>query len=75
MDVPWLTPHVTTPTLMALARHRDYRTTRRYVQIDGKHLRDAVECLNPGASATTSATEVLTVSQVLDSMTVADEVE
>lgn len=27
---------------MALARHRDYRTTRRYVQIDGDHLRAAV---------------------------------
>ncbi len=70
-----LAPHVSTPTLMALARHRDYRTTRRYVQVDGKYLRDAVECLNPGASATTSATEVLTVSQVLESITVADGVE
>jgi len=27
---------------MALARHRDYRTTRRYVQVDGDHLRAAV---------------------------------
>jgi integrase len=38
-----LAPHVSTPTLMALARHRDYRTTRRYVQVDGAHLREAVE--------------------------------
>jgi integrase len=38
-----LAPHVSTPTLMALARHRDYRTTRRYVQVDGDHLRAAVE--------------------------------
>lgn len=38
-----LAPHVTTPTLMALARHRDYRTTRRYVQVDGDYLRAAVE--------------------------------
>ena len=41
-----LAPHVSTPTLMALARHRDYRTTRRYVQVDGDHLRAAVERLN-----------------------------
>jgi integrase len=40
-----LAPHVSTPTLMALARHRDYRTTRRYVQVDGSHLRAAVERL------------------------------
>ena len=36
-----------TPVLMALARHRDYRTTRRYVQVDGEHLREAVEKLVP----------------------------
>jgi integrase len=70
-----LAPHVSTPTLMALARHRDYRTTRRYVQVDGKYLRDAVECLNPVASSTPTSTEVLTVSQLLESMTVADKVE
>jgi len=40
-----LPPHVSTPTLMALARHRDYRTTRRYVQVDGDHLGAAVERL------------------------------
>jgi len=70
-----LAPHVSTPTLMTLARHRDYRTTRRYVQVDGKHLRDAVECLNPEAGGTPTRTEVLTVSQVLESMTVAENVE
>ena len=70
-----LAPHVTTPTLMALARHRDYRTTRRYVQVDGKYLRDAVECLNPEATRVPTRTDVLTVSQLLESMTVADEVE
>lgn len=42
-----LAPHCTTPTLMALARHRDYRTTRRYVRVDGDHLRQAVENLVP----------------------------
>jgi integrase len=42
-----LEPHCTTPTLMALARHRDYRTTRRYVQVDGEHLRQTVERIVP----------------------------
>jgi integrase len=42
-----LAQYCTTPTLMALARHRDYRTTRRYVQVDGDHLRQAVEHLVP----------------------------
>lgn len=40
-----IAPHVSVPTLMALARHRDYRTTRRYVKVDGEHLRTAVERL------------------------------
>lgn len=40
-----LAPHVTTPTRMALARQRDYRTTRRYLQVHGDHLRVAVEPL------------------------------
>jgi len=30
---------------MALSRHRDYRATRRYVQVRGDHLRAAVERL------------------------------
>ena len=42
-----LAPHCTTPTLMTLARHRDYRTTQRYVCVDGAHLRHAVEVLAP----------------------------
>ena len=70
-----LAPHVATPTLMALARHRDYHTTRRYVQVDGKYLRDAVECLNQATVSTGTSTGVLTVSQVLESMTIAEEVE
>jgi len=42
-------PHVITRTLMTLARHRDYRTTGRYVRVDGDHLRAAVERLaDPG---------------------------
>jgi integrase len=40
-----LAPHCNTPTLMALARHRDYRTTQRYVRLDGDHLRQTVEQL------------------------------
>ena len=40
-----LAPQCTTPTLMALARHRDYRTTQRYIRIDGAHLRAAVDTL------------------------------
>jgi hypothetical protein len=42
-----LAPHCTIPTLIALARHRDYRTTQRYVQVDGDHLRQTVERLVP----------------------------
>lgn len=38
-------PHGNTPTLMPLARHRDYRTTQRYVRLDGAHLRQTVEQL------------------------------
>jgi integrase len=40
-----LAPHCNTPSLMTLARHRDYRTTQRYVRIDGAHLRQTVEQL------------------------------
>jgi len=40
-----IAPHVSTPALMALARHRDYRTTRRYVKVDDVRLREAVERL------------------------------
>jgi len=37
-----LAPHVSGPVLMQLARHRDFRTTTRYLKIDGQHLREAV---------------------------------
>ena len=52
-----------TPTLMALARHRDYKTTRRYVRIDGAHLKQAVEQLvpspeNDSLTGTTTGTNV-----------------
>ena len=52
-----LAPHCTTPTLMALARHRDYRTTQRYVRVDGVHLRQAVEHL-VGSLTSPTATDV-----------------
>lgn len=58
-----LAPHVSTPTLMALARHRDYRTTRRYVQVDGDHLRAAVERLaEPGCHPATALVDSLLAS-------------
>ena len=44
-----LAPHVSGPVLMQLARHRDFRTTRRYLKVDGAHLREAVERLTPDA--------------------------
>ena len=44
-----LAPHVSGPVLMQLARHRDFRTTRRYLKVDGEHLREAVERLTPDA--------------------------
>jgi hypothetical protein len=48
---------------MALARHRDYKTTRRYVRIDGAHLKQAVEQLVPSSendslTGTTTGTNV-----------------
>jgi len=42
-----ITPHGAVPTLMALARHRDYRTTRWYLAIDGEHLRQTAAQLVP----------------------------
>ena len=38
-----LAPHCNVPTLMRLARHRNYRTTQRYLKLDDQHLRDIVE--------------------------------
>jgi integrase len=57
-----LAQYCTAPTLMALARHRDYRTTRRYVQVDGDHLRQAVEHLvpPPPKNGHTTVTEIVT---------------
>jgi len=42
-----LAPYCAVPTLMVLARHRSLNTTRRYLHIEERHLRQAVERLNP----------------------------
>jgi site-specific recombinase XerD len=68
-----LAPHVSAPSLMALARHRDFRTTRRYLQVAEQHLRDAVERLVSEATDTSTSTETLTVSQLLENMEVKDK--
>lgn len=65
--------HVSTPTLMALARHRDYRTTRRYVRVDGAHLREAVERLAEVGNSLEKVTHTVTgqspLAQLADSVT------
>jgi integrase len=37
--------HCNVPTLMRLARHRNYQTTQRYLKLDDQHLRHIVEQL------------------------------
>jgi integrase len=66
-----LAPDVSTPALMQLARHRDYKTTRRYVRVDGEHLKAAVTRLDVNESATHTATEKMAVSELLDSLGIA----
>jgi len=50
-------------TMMALARHRNFRTTQRYLKLDDNHLRQAVESIvsaqNGAPIGTLSGTEVL----------------
>jgi len=41
-----LAPYCAAPTLMALARHRNFATTQRYLKVDERHLRHAVEHLS-----------------------------
>lgn len=46
-------------TIMALARHRDFRTTQRYLKLDDTHLRQAVQSLvNDEPTGTVNGTEV-----------------
>lgn len=67
-----LAPHVSAPSLMALARHRDYRTTRRYLRIDEAHLKAAVERLTDSetdsGTGTQTGTEKMAVVQLLESL-------
>jgi len=51
-----LAPYCAAPTLMALARHRNFATTQRYLRVDERHLRQAVERLS-------GETERLTVTR------------
>jgi integrase len=53
-----LAPYCAAPTLMALARHRSLNTTRRYLKIEERHLRQAVERLNPQSADATVARTV-----------------
>jgi len=50
-------------TIMALARHRDFRTTQRYLRLDDHHLRQAVETLAEGKNddriGTRTGTDIL----------------
>lgn len=45
-----LAPHCGVPTLMALARHRSYQTTQRYLKIEDERLRDVVQVLSVPAA-------------------------
>ena len=53
-----LAPYCAGPTLMALARHRNFSTTQRYLKVDERHLRQAVERLSDDSySLTVTETE------------------
>jgi integrase len=70
-----LAPFVSATTLMTLARHRDLRTTRRYLKIEEAHLKAAVERLSEteigNESSTGRSTEKMAVAQLLDSLGIA----
>lgn len=61
-------PTVSAAKLMKLARHRDFKTTRRYLKIEDADLRAAVNRLDANETATHTATEKTAVSELLDSM-------
>jgi integrase/recombinase XerD len=48
-------PYCAGPTLMALARHQNFATTQRYLRIDERHLRQAVERLSDNSESPTVA--------------------
>jgi integrase len=54
-----LAPYCAAPTLMRLARHRNFATTQRYLKVDERHLRHAVERLSGhSGSPTVTKTEI-----------------
>lgn len=65
-----IAPHVSAAVLMQLARHRDLRTTRRYLGFEDAALMAAVERLsdNGDETGTHTGTEKTAVSQLLDSI-------
>lgn len=63
-----LAPHTSVPPLMQLARHRDYRTTRRYVKVDDATLKAALAHLDENETGTHTGTEKIAISELLDSM-------
>lgn len=48
-----LAPYCAGPTLMTLARHRNFATTQRYLRADERHLRQAVERLSSDSESLT----------------------
>lgn len=64
-------PTVSAAKLMALARHRDFKTTRRYLKLEDADLRAAVNLLDVNETATHTATDKMAVSQLLDSLGIA----
>ncbi|MBZ0160972.1 MAG: site-specific integrase [bacterium] len=66
-----LAPHTSVPSLMQLARHRDYRTTRRYVKVDDATLKAALAHLDENETGTHTGTEKTAVAELLDSLGIA----
>jgi integrase len=65
-----IAPHVSAAVLMQLARHRDLRTTRRYLGFEDAALMAAVERLSENGfeTGTHTGTDKTVVSQLLDSI-------
>ena len=65
-----IAPLVSAAVLMQLARHRDLRTTRRYLGFEDATLMAAVEKLSENGfeTGTATGTEKTAVSELLDSM-------
>lgn len=59
-------PHVSPPTLLDLARHSDFRTTRRYKGVDKEGLRKAVAALD---DAPRRGAQVAEVDRLLSEVT------